>query len=230
MACWRLNPARAEMVKMKKIWTWDAKTKRYRDERGRFLSASALTQLRDMYVDRAKNVATRLVYDYSVTGDIAAFRRGMRDLIKAIHCDMYSAGAGGWAQMTSQDWGHVGAFIKGEYKYLDGFLADVANGMGIAKMLWRAKLYVAAGTPMFERGLSSVYDLVLPEYPGDGNQDCLRSCRCHWDIVPTGAGSFAATWVLEETAEHCDTCVENSKKWAPLIVTAIKREKTLATT
>lgn len=204
---------------MKPVWTWDKNLKRYRDGRGRFLSAAALPQLRDMYIDSVKSTVTRLVYDYNVSGNLPAFREAMRDVIAATHVDMYAAGAGGWAQMTSSDWGAVGAYIKSEYKYLDGFVSDIAAGMSLQRMLWRAKLYVDAGTPMFERGLASAWELVLPEYPGDGNQDCLRSCRCHWDIKQVSSTSIAATWVLEPTADHCETCLGNAEKWAPLIVT-----------
>ena len=77
-------------------------------------------------------------------------------------------------------------------------------------------MYMESGTEAFEKGKAKGYNIVLPQYPGDGSQNCLVRCRCHWDITKSDS-HVEAFWKLNTFAKHCDTCLSNSKKWSPYI-------------
>ena len=80
-------------------------------------------------------------------------------------------------------------------------------------------MYMEAGTQAFERGKAKSYNVVLTQYPGDGNQNCLVRCRCHWNITKGAEDDsyVEAFWQLNASAKHCATCLNNAKKWSPYI-------------
>lgn len=72
-----------------------------------------------------------------------------------------------------------------------------------------------------EREKAAIYGIELPEYPGDGNQDCGDKCKCRWEIVEKKT-EIHAHWLMDIRANHCESCRQNTAKWNPYI---IKKDK-----
>lgn len=84
-------------------------------------------------------------------------------------------------------------------------------------ILNRIQQYGESATTSFEVGSATARGLILPEYPADGSQDCRANCRCHWDIdEDSDPDYFLCYWTLDPVAKHCNSCIENSRKWNPL--------------
>ena len=102
----------------------------YRDNvTGKIISYQEVrTQLERML--RASSDATGalsdLVSDKII--DAAAWREAMRQEIKDNYITQYLLGIGGREMMTAEDWGSVGGMIADQYRYLEGFYAEVAAG------------------------------------------------------------------------------------------------------
>ena len=99
----------------------------------------------------------------------------MRLAIKNEHLAQYMVGRGGKAQMTPRDYGIIGAILKEQYRYLDGFAADLAAGkLTPAQAIARARLYILNAQQSFWRGRSQAPGLPrLPPYPAAGDTECL---------------------------------------------------------
>lgn len=206
---------------MKPLWIFDKKSRAYRNlTTGQYIGQKGMIALRDSYTDKMMDI----VGGYA--GDLVSqkvteqeWMLAMRQTIKSTFADQYVLGRGGRKMMTQRDWGRVGQMVKVQYQYLQKFYHDVmTKDLTEAQIAVRAALYIESSTQAFEKGKSESFGgLVLPEYPGDGSQDCRARCRCHWQIQDAG-DAWHATWVLEPSAVHCQTCLENSIKWAPLII------------
>lgn len=59
---------------------------------------------------------------------IHKWRKGMAQSMRVMHSASAAAGRGGWHQMSPADWGRVGARMRQQYRYLDRFAAQLANG------------------------------------------------------------------------------------------------------
>jgi hypothetical protein len=83
---------------------------------------------------------------------ITEWRAGMAEQIKIIQTSEAALARGGWVQMTQSDWGWVGSQVKAQYKYLDNFARQIANGEQPlnGRFLQRAKMYAQAGRAMFQ--------------------------------------------------------------------------------
>ena len=142
----------------------------------------------------------------------------MRQQIKETYSNEYMLARGGRNNMTQADWGRVGAMVKRQYRYADGFARDIDAGkVSGGQIRTRARMYVDSATQAFERAKTESLGLpVLPAYPGDGQTVCRANCQCHWEIADVG-DHWEATWQLG-VAEHCPDCVQNAEQWAPLVV------------
>lgn len=148
--------------------------------------------------------------------DVGAWETSMREAIKAEYVQQYMLGRGGLGNMTQADWGSIGGMIADQYRYLDGFAAEVAAGnLSEAQIAMRSRMYINSAREAFWRARQRAKGWPkLPAYPGDGTSECLTNCRCSWD-VRTVQDYWEATWLLGE-AEHCGTCLERAAKWDPL--------------
>jgi hypothetical protein len=149
-------------------------------------------------------------------GDITLqqWERQLRAHLKNLHGAQYELGRGGRRAMTQSDWGRLGAEMRKQYGYLDGFAAEIATGgLSPAEIASRSQLYVEASTASYERGRAASHRLVLPAYPGDGSTQCRVNCKCHWRITEV-EDAWDCYWTLGQ-AEHCEDCVTRSQTWAP---------------
>ena len=152
------------------------------------------------------------------SGDISIQRwvLDFRQRLKKTYIDQYVLARGGRANMAPQDWGKLGAMLKKQYGFLNGFADDVAAGkLSEGRIQARAELYFKSARQAYERGKEAQLGMPpLPAHPGDGSTVCLSNCQCHWDIRETD-DEWLATWTLG-AAEHCPDCVQRAGEWAPL--------------
>lgn len=201
-------------------WQFDDASKRYRNTAtGRYMSAKQMLGLRDQFTDAMKGRTDGLVSRVA-GGDLTAqqWSLEMRKTIKQSYIDQYVLARGGRQNMTQRDWGIVGNMTRRQYEYLQGFERDLRDGkLSEGQAQVRARLYIESSTQAYERGISEGLGMPrLPAYPGDGQTQCRTNCRCHWQIEDMG-DEWACTWTLG-AAEHCDDCIANAARWAPLLV------------
>lgn len=125
-------------------------------------------------------------------------------------------------ELTSADLRRMETKIAEQYRYLDGFASDIEAavlkpGASLNFIPNRATLYAKAAESEYWQQATNVD---LPDYPRSGNQRCLSRCACQWDLECDEQGNVSATWVLDPAAEHCEDCVANAERWAPLLIPA----------
>lgn len=199
-------------------WGYDPKAKRYRDlQSGRFLPNRTVSSLRDRVITSAAREARSLA-KLAANGDItqAAFKSGMRDLLRNVHGSEAIFGRGGVNAMTSADWGRVGSTLKQQYAYLDKFAAEIGeiSGPTEAQAMARAELYVGAAVKSYEQGRAAAFGIAgkLPRYPGD-NCIGLGNCRCAWDIQEDDE-NIDCYWRLGGD-DACEPCQGNAADYNP---------------
>ncbi len=110
-------------------YRWNQVAGRYISSNGRFLSQTTIRGELDKALD---NVTDRLVL---LSRD---FRSGVIDgrtwqiqsmsLIKETHLLGAALEKGGWANMTSSDFGRVGSIVKSEYQYFNNLVKQLESG------------------------------------------------------------------------------------------------------
>jgi hypothetical protein len=188
---------------------WDPRTGQYVDARGRFVSRRAIRSEIDRVLDREMKNARELALglrDGAIS--LEAWRLSMRDVIKSVHLLDAAAAKGGWAQLTADDYGRIGAIVKKEYQFLEKFTRGISTGRVPldGRVPQRAMMYVEAGPPPSNRGPPATMakagfrweQNIL--HPADhcggclgetargrvrigklvpiGRRQCLRRCRC----------------------------------------------------
>ena len=202
-------------------WVWSVAAHRYRNTRtGRFMGPTEMLGLRDSFMDAQRASAAELS-ERLVQGDldVGQWQKMMRRDIKTSYIDQYVLAHGGRGTMTQADWGRIGAMVKEQYRYLDGFAEAVADGtLTEGQIRIRSQMYHDSSAQSYERGNAKAYGMPdLPAYPGDGSTACHTNCRCHWRIEEV-EGGWDAYWVLDPAAEHCHDCDTRSGDWNPLEV------------
>lgn len=210
-------------------WTYDPRVHNYR-QGGRFVAFTVIREAAWQMAEATGN-AVQAVAQQLIDGQLQVmhWQEFMRLAIKNEHLAQYMAGRGGKAQMTWRDYGIVGALLKEQYQFLDGFAAEVAAGkLTPAQILGRARMYMLNAQQSFWRGRSEALGMPrLPTYPGAGDTECLVNCRCEWDFQEERAPGgmllgWNATWVLDPQATevHCEDCPGLAAIWHPLWVPA----------
>jgi len=201
-------------------WQWDDRSHRYRDQAtGRYINQKTADGLRDAFIDRQKQQTARLT-DKLVDGKIGTpqWVLEMRAHIKTTYVTEYAAARGGMGNVSPAEWGKLGAVLKQQYGFLNGFAQDINAGkLAPGQITTRANLYIESSSQAYERGKALTAGApTLPAYPGDGQTECRSNCRCSWRIEEQ-ADTWDCTWELNE-AEHCPGCVENAARWNPLVM------------
>lgn len=200
-------------------WSWVATSKRYRDEKGRFVSAAKVRDLRNGYVEQQQVWARDLagsVADRHMT--VQQWERAMRDRTKRAFTAEYLLGRGGTNAMTAADWGTLGSMLKEQYRYLRGFAEDmVAGDLSAEYVANRAGLYFHSATQAFERGRATAWGVEPPQVPGDGGTQCLARCNCYLEYK-TVEGGVEVTWRTAAGSDTCQDCADMEAAWSPLFL------------
>src|SRR5690349_17479385 len=110
-------------------YRWNPDVQRYVNDRNRFVPRDAVRREMDKVADAA---ATRIadLSDSLIAGriDLPTWQREMAATMKLAHVAAGAAAVGGKGQLTRRQLGQLGARLKGEYEYLRGFAAEIANG------------------------------------------------------------------------------------------------------
>lgn len=205
-------------------WYFDATVRRYRGRAGtsvagKFIGPAKLAELRDTFIQgqmgQVDLLAQRLA-DGELT--LQQWVNQVRGHIKTVYLAEYMLGKGGKNNMTQSDYGRLGAMLKSQYGFLNDFAADIAGGhLSVRAIIARSQQYVSSATLAHERGKIAAWGLPsLPAYPGDGSSECKSNDKCRWDITQTDT-EWRATW-RRSASESCDTCVDRSSRWSPLII------------
>ena len=200
-------------------WVWNQLTKRYRNSKTKkTITSNTVLQLRDDFVDLKRDFSklTDDIVNSRITVQEWVFE--MRKRVRDVHSAQYMLARGGRNAMFQTDLDALADIIKDQFGYLQQFGEEVRAGKLSANQITaRSELYMEASTRAHEQAKAASFDIVLPEYPGDGNQDCNVRCRCRWEIDEKKE-TVEAFWLLNVAAQHCDSCLSNAAKWAPYTI------------
>jgi len=163
-------------------WSYDRKTGRFRDEKGRFLSEKSVQNLVDGRIDkldRQLRQFTRMLADGAITLD--QWQGSVREAIKAAHLQAAIIGHGGRSGMGAAEYGRIGQRLRQEYAYLQGFALDLLEQRSSPAMaLARISLYAQSVRGSFWEGAS------------------MRKEQQGYGLMQR---------ILDPLAQHCSDCV-----------------------
>lgn len=173
-------------------YVWDDVALRYRDvASGRFVSAETVRTVVDHVVAGSAVEIERLALRVSTGAmPIAEWQSQMAQTLRLLHTGQAAAAAGGWANMTQADWGRVGAELRAQYRWLEGFAQDIETGrVSGGAILTRASMYADAARGTYEQTRRAI----------------MRR-----------NGAREERRVLGK-ADHCDCCIgEAGRGWQPI--------------
>lgn len=159
------------------------------------------------YYNEQADELTRQLADDEI--DVGTWQITMRQLLRDAFADQLRAGAAPESPASS-DYLLLGPLLSAQYRYLEGFARDIANGfLTFDQITARARLYIGASQEAY--WLYVTRGVKLPAYPGDGTSECLGNCGCEW--VEKEDGWY---WVRGKD-DSCDTCIERVIIWAPYV-------------
>lgn len=175
------------------MWKWLDKAKRFFESlANRIMGKGEQLDIVQESIDLS-GVATDAFAEYLAQGGWAAndFRDRFREELKRLYIDQYLIGIGGRSQMTPEDWGSVGGMLADQYRYLEGFIAEIAGGnLSEAQILSRARMYLNSVREAFE--------------------------RAHARNAEKG-GMSEEKWIIDPAAENCPDCLVNAAQgWQPV--------------
>lgn len=181
-------------------YRWNAKSARYLDARGRFVSRAAVRE----EIDHALGSARQRMAGISEslrTGAIGLddWYAEMRRAVKQVHLYSAAAAKGGWAQLTQADFGRVGSLVREQYRFLNRFAQQIvgtgdatgdAGGLPLdGRFLRRVSLYAEAGRATYHKTERAEMEV--------RQMDEERS--------------------VLNPADHCDECIQEAEKdWVPI--------------
>lgn len=133
------------------MYYWDEVAKRYRDERGRFVSRAKVLDYVGRSIDSTTSAMDAII-DLVTSGNLSPtdFYKVMAEELKREYIRQYLLGIGGTTQMKPADWGRIGGMLAEQYKYLKGFaneIGDLAEGA----IRNRIGMYFNSAIEAFER-------------------------------------------------------------------------------
>lgn len=179
----------------------------------------------DLYLDHFNAQTASLAQQLrSGTIGIDAWQLAMRQEIKTLHTAALVISRGGeHGMITQSEWGRVGAYLRGQYKYLNNYAKAIQNNALSALnqtskpfsekyLAWRGKLYGGNARATFYRGLAMG---LLEQVPGDGQTRCMSNCKCNL-VFEEGEtpGLLLVYWKMTD-AEHCEDCERLAAEWNP---------------
>jgi hypothetical protein len=202
-------------------YEWNRATGRYYDRTtGRFVSNADVRRAIDRALDEAAKRAGELTNRLRERAiGPREWARGMRGVIRDVQLYSAASAKGGWAQLTPQDYGRIGARVREQLAFLNRFAAEIKSGKQPmdGRAMARAKLYAQAGRrihhdierdEMAARGYRFEENVLAPAdhcagclaatargivpigtLPAIGTRDCGPNDRCHFRYHRTAAAA-----------------------------------------
>lgn len=194
-------------------YAYDSRVHRYRDLRtGRFVDWNRTVR---PAMERALDTLALEIRQLGAQAgagqiDDAAFVAAMKQKLKIAHLMSYALAKGGWAQMTSEDFGRVGRELRKQYDYLARFGQAIRQGkLSQGQAAYRAALYARAAYATYENtrrlemqrvgfteerrrrtAKESCPDCIeyarrgwqpIGTLPPIGQSRCIVNCRCYFE-------------------------------------------------
>lgn len=172
-------------------YVWNALQARYRDTAtGRFVAKSTvLGYLQDSMAASSNMVGTLTDSYNSKSISSKDFMKAFKQEIKEEFIRQYIVGRGGLPSMDQSDWGRLGAMIKEQYNFANGFADDLA-GLSEAQVTARGAMYVQAAGAAHAQGMKIAVGL---------------------------SGNFTEEFWQLGDAEHCADCEAlNANGWVQI--------------
>jgi len=115
------------------------------------------------------------------------WQQTMRQEIKTRYIQQYMAGRGGMGPMTQADWGSIGGQVADQYRYLDGFAREIAEGkLSEAQIAQRSEMYMNSSREAFERGqkraaeAAGLKEVIWIKTAKESCEDCIALANLGW--------------------------------------------------
>ncbi|MFB2768576.1 hypothetical protein ACE1AT_04690 [Pelatocladus sp. BLCC-F211] len=173
-------------------YQFDPVTHRYRNtETGRFVKYADVLEAVDAEINRLEvrlKGHARLLAQNKI--DIAEFQIRMAQTLKESHLRNMAIGAGGVKRLTPTHYGKIGAQLKKQYRYLNKFGQDLAEGkLTKEQTIRRAGMYAKSARTSFFEG----------------------------EFTSRGKYGFYAKRLLDPQAQHCSSCISFQRlQWTPI--------------
>jgi hypothetical protein len=188
-------------------WTYYPDSYKFRDDdTGRFASKRDVWKWSDASMDEQAAQTRGLAAELTEGGTVGAWEAEMRRRIKAEYIRQYLLGRGGRNAMTAEDWGSLGGMIADQYRYLDGFAAEIAAGkLSEAMIAARSEMYLLSAREAFNRAQARARGIPadrLPAFPGDGASCFFWSDRVRVLTLEHGAIRLSSVKVGDSVLTH----------------------------
>ena len=171
---------------------FDPVSHRYRNaETGKFVRQVEVTQLIDQEASRLEvrlKGHARLLVGGKI--DVAEFQTRMAQSLKKSHLRVAAVGAGGLKRLTPTHYGKVGAELKKQYGFLNGFGQDIADDkLTEQQIIRRAGSYAASSRTSFYNA----------------------------EFTSRGKLGFYAKRLLDPQSQHCSSCISYQRtEWTQI--------------
>jgi len=119
---------------------------------------------------------------------LGQWERNMREQIKEEYIRQYLLGRGGRDLMTPVDWGSIGGMCADQYRYLDGFAAEIATGeLSEKQIAARSAMYLHSAREAFERARDraqpDVTEIQWNTTAAESCVDCVAYADMGWQPI-----------------------------------------------
>ena len=172
----------------------------------------------DLYIMFFLNISNAMILNEAT---IQQWYSQSRGYIQDGTLAQYLFGSGGKNTISPFDIKAMKKKVGNQWLFLKKFTEEIVNGeLSGAQIMSRIRMYGESTTYGYEEAKAKSHNVVMPEYPADGSQQCHSNCRCRWMLEddPNSETHVLGTWKINPLAEHCDDCVENARNWDPIRV------------
>jgi hypothetical protein len=196
----------------------------YNTRNGQFVAQQAVTDEMRVHQQATYTVLNNLTSQlYAGQVSLEQWQIGVAAELKDAHLAQALYAIGGKNNATPANYGRVGGTLADEYRYLNGFAIDIANGgVSEAQALARIQQYGNATQQSYWREYKLLSEVIywnlnpaehcadcldlagrspyqpqdLSQVPGDGNTTCRGNCKC------TLSREVVEQTVITETSEQ----------------------------
>jgi hypothetical protein len=146
---------RPSMLQAGGIFRWVKSLGRYINEKGRMVAERSIKALGERFTRDYISPRLGTITDKFLSGkiDLAVWQERMAKDLKDGYLTQYMIGRGGRQAMTYADYGRIGGHLRFEYRHLDGFAQEIAEGkLSAAQIRMRVQMYADGVRTAFYEG------------------------------------------------------------------------------